>query len=188
MEHIIAKLLQDFEQGKMNRRQLIQSLALAATASAAVGSAPASAADGRAPVKAVAFNHISYEVHDYTQIRDFYAGLFGMQVSNDDGTNCYLSFGNNILIPRNRPASYPTPRVDHIAYTIANWDTDKNVKPSLEAELKRRGVELIEGGPEPGIPHATKSPEFAAKMKAGVPGIHIKDPAGFKVQIGGKYQ
>src|SRR6266853_494326 len=35
MEHIMAKLLQDFEQGKMNRRQLIQSLTLAATAAAA---------------------------------------------------------------------------------------------------------------------------------------------------------
>src|SRR6516165_12092896 len=30
MESVIAKLLQDFEQGKMNRRQLIQSLSLAA--------------------------------------------------------------------------------------------------------------------------------------------------------------
>ena len=35
MEHIMAKLLQDFEQGKMNRRQLIQSIAIAATAAAA---------------------------------------------------------------------------------------------------------------------------------------------------------
>ena len=33
MEHIIAKLLQDFEQGKMSRRQLVQSLAMAATSS-----------------------------------------------------------------------------------------------------------------------------------------------------------
>jgi catechol 2,3-dioxygenase-like lactoylglutathione lyase family enzyme len=187
MEHIIAKLLQDFEQGKMSRRQLIQSLALAATASAAVA-APAAAADSKVPVKAVAFNHVSYEVHDYTKIRDFYVGVFGMQVSNDDGTNCYLSFGNNILIPRNRPVSHPTPRVDHIAYTMANWDTDKNVKPAMEANLKRLGVELIQGGPEPGIPHAKKSPEFEAKMKASVPGLHIKDPEGFTVQIGGKYQ
>ena len=38
MESVIAKLLQDFEQGKMNRR-LIQSLSLAAAAAAA-GMAP----------------------------------------------------------------------------------------------------------------------------------------------------
>jgi putative N-acetylmannosamine-6-phosphate epimerase len=35
MESFIAKLLQDFEEGKMDRRQLIKSLALAATAAAA---------------------------------------------------------------------------------------------------------------------------------------------------------
>jgi hypothetical protein len=35
METVIAKLLQDFEHGKMNRRQLIQSLSLAAVAAAA---------------------------------------------------------------------------------------------------------------------------------------------------------
>jgi hypothetical protein len=39
MEHIIAKLLRDFEDGFMNRRQLIQSLSLAATAVACVGEA-----------------------------------------------------------------------------------------------------------------------------------------------------
>ena len=40
MEHIIAKLLQDFEQGMMTRRQLIQSLALTATAASAASAAP----------------------------------------------------------------------------------------------------------------------------------------------------
>jgi len=187
MEHIIAKLLQDFEQGKMNRRQLIQSLALTATASVAAV-APAAAADNKGIVKAVAFNHVSYEVHDYTKVRDFYAGLFGMQVSEDDGTQCRLSFGNNILIPRNRPSSIPTPRIDHIAYTIANWDTDKNVKEALEAELKRRGVELLQGGPEPGVVTPKKSDPLQASINKGIKGLHVKDPEGFIVQIGGKNQ
>ena len=44
MEHIIAKLLQNFEDGKMTRRQLIQSLALAATAASATGAVPVSTA------------------------------------------------------------------------------------------------------------------------------------------------
>ncbi len=58
MEHIIGKLLQDFEEGKMNRRQLIQSLALAAGAAA-----PIAAADNKG-FKAVSVNHISYVVAD----------------------------------------------------------------------------------------------------------------------------
>ena len=83
MEHIMAKLLQDFEQGKMNRRQLIQSLALAATAAAA-SAATAAAADTKV-AQAVYINHVSYQVADYAKTRDFYADLFGMKVSKDDG-------------------------------------------------------------------------------------------------------
>src|SRR5262247_3950730 len=131
MESIVAKLLQDFEQGNMTRRQLIQSLALAATAASALGTVPAiSAAPAEGYVaKATAINHVSYQVSDYKRVRDFYAGLFGMQVSRDDGMQCRLSFGDNILIVRNR---MPAQKVDHIAYTIAGWDTDKNVKPLLK--------------------------------------------------------
>jgi catechol 2,3-dioxygenase-like lactoylglutathione lyase family enzyme len=165
MENIIAKLLQDFEQGKMTRRQLIQSLALTATAASALNAAPAvpaGPADGYV-VKAVSINHVSYQVADYTKVRDFYAGLFGMKVSRDDGMQCRLSFGDNILIVRNRQ---PAPKVDHIAYTIANWDKDKSVKPAVEAELKRRGLQI----------RATEG------------SFHVQDPGGFEVQMGGKEQ
>jgi catechol 2,3-dioxygenase-like lactoylglutathione lyase family enzyme len=165
MESIIAKLLQDFEQGKMTRRQLIRSLSIAATAASAAKAAPAFAA---APAegyvaKATAINHVSYQVSDYKKARDFYAGLFGMQVSRDDGMQCRLSFGDNILIVRNR---MPAGKVDHIAYTIANWDTDKSVKPAVEAELKRRGLQI-----------RTTEGSF-----------HVQDPDGFEVQMGGKEQ
>src|SRR3990172_1447971 len=136
MEHIFAKLLQDFEQGKMTRRQLIQSLALTATAASAARAAPAAAAEGKG-FKAITINHVSYQVADYAKTRDFYADLFGMKVSEDDGKQCHLSVGDNIVIARTRPSG--TPRVDHIAYTIANWDKDKE---SVEAELKRRGLQV----------------------------------------------
>lgn len=163
MEQIIAKLLQDFEQGKMTRRQLIQSLALTATSAFAVGPAPAAAADGKV-FKALSINHVSYQVGDYRKTRDFYAGLFGMQVSRDDGMQCRLSFGDNILIARNRPSG--TPKVDHVAYTLANWDADKSVRSGVEAELKRRGLEV----------------------RATAGSFHVKDPDGFEVQMGGKEQ
>jgi len=156
MEQMLTKLVGDFEQGKLNRRQLIQGL-IAATA--ALNVAPA--AEGRV-LKAQYINHVSYQVADYAKTRDFYAGLFGMKVSEDDGAGCRLSFGDNVLIARTRPAN--TPRVDHIAYTIANWDTEK---AAMEAELKRRGLEL----------HINAKGDF-----------HISDPDGFNVQIGGVNQ
>jgi len=165
MERIITKLVQDFEQGKMTRRQLIRSLTVAATAAAGLNAAPTAAAapaDGYV-ARVVSLNHVSYQVSDYKKCRDFYAGLFGMKVSRDDGMQCRLSFGDNILIVRNRT---PAPKVDHIAYTIAGWDTDKSVKPAVEAELKRRGLQI-----------RTTEGSF-----------HVPDPEGFEVQMGGKEQ
>ena len=161
MEYIIAKLLHEFEQGKLNRRQLIQNLALAATASSAVSAVPAAAAEGKV-LTATNINHVSYQVTDYTKTRDFYAGLFGMKVSNDDGKQCRLSFGNNMLIVRNRQ---PAPKIDHIAYTIANWDKEKE---AMEAEVKRRGLKIVQGD-----------------IKTS---LHILDPDGLGVQFGGTEQ
>src|SRR5258706_5731348 len=126
MEHIISKLIQDFESGKMNRRQLIQSLALAATAATATVEAPA--ADNTTILKAVDINHISYQVADYAKTRDFYSDLFGMTVAEEDTKRkqCRLIFGDSIIVARTGTAN--TPRIDHISLTIANWDKDKTVQ------------------------------------------------------------
>jgi catechol-2,3-dioxygenase len=157
MEQIIERLLQDFEKGKLSRRQLIKSLAVTATVASVAGPAPATAASG-AGFKTIAVNHISYQVADYAKTRDFYADLFGMKVSQDDGSQCFLAFGDTFLIPRNKSGN--TPRVDHIAYTIANWDKD-----AVEVELKRRGL-----NPKPDTENS----------------FHVEDPNGFDLQISGK--
>jgi catechol 2,3-dioxygenase-like lactoylglutathione lyase family enzyme len=159
MEHIIAKLLHEFEQGKLSRRDLIKNLTVAATVATAV-TTPA-AAESKV-ITATNINHVSYQVADYTKTRDFYAGLFGMKVSEDDGKQCRLSFGNNILVVRNRQ---PAPKVDHIAYTVANWDQEKE---AIEAEVKRRGLKIVQGD---------------AKTS-----LHVLDPDGLGVQFGGLRQ
>jgi len=160
MESVIAKLLQDFEQGKMNRRQLIQSLSLAAVATAAM--APTARAAGK-PLEALYVNHISYQVNDYAKVRDFYVGLLGMKITEDDGKQCRLVFGNNMLIPRNRAAGGPA-KVDHISYTVTNWDAEKD---GLEEELKRRGL------------------KYTGSAKTS---FHVTDPEGMGVQFGGLHQ
>jgi catechol 2,3-dioxygenase-like lactoylglutathione lyase family enzyme len=162
MEQIIGRLLHDYEHGKMTRRQLIQTLALTATAAASAETTVAAA-----PANATSINHVSMQVADYRKSRDFYTGLFGMKVSNDDGMQCRLSFGDNIVIARNA-SSRPGGKVgiDHVAYTLAGWDTDKSIKPAVEAELKRRGLMI-------------RSTEGS---------FHVQDPDGFEVQMGGKQQ
>lgn len=163
MEHIIANLISDFEHGKMTRRQLIQSLALTATAASAVGatSVGAAAAEGKG-FKAVAVNHISYQVADYARTRDFYVDLLGMKAVADTGKQVNLTFGDHgtWLLPRNARDASAAPKVDHIAYTIEDWDKDK-----VKAELDRRGLN----------PRVDTENSF-----------HVKDPDGFDLQISGK--
>jgi catechol 2,3-dioxygenase-like lactoylglutathione lyase family enzyme len=164
MEHIIAKLLQNFEDGKMTRRQLIQSLALAATAASATGAVPAAAAD-KYVVKTTYLNHVGYQVADYRKSRDWYADLFGMKVVLDDGKKANLAVGESLVIFHNRQ-SPSTPIIDHICFTVADWDKDKSVRGAVAAELKRRGLEV----------------------QSSANSLDIKDPDGFRIQLGGKDQ
>jgi catechol 2,3-dioxygenase-like lactoylglutathione lyase family enzyme len=152
MENMIAKLLDDFDRGRMTRRQLIKSLSV--VASAAMTTTPASGEISKG-FKAIAVSHISYEVSDYAKTRDFYADLLGMKVVGDTGTQCKLIIGdtNTFVITRQAPKGSTPPRIDHIAYTIENWD-----KAAVKAELERRGLD-----PRPDTANS----------------FHIRDPEGF---------
>src|SRR5712691_7566563 len=169
MEHIVAKLLEDFEQGRVTRRQLIQSLALAATAASAAGPAPAQTTPAAGTsLKALAINHINIEVADYTKTRDFYAGVLGMKITDDEGTRpqnprprCKIWAGNTYLWPRNRPGGLHTSQIDHIGYRIENWN-----KEAVGTELKRRGL-----NPRPDAANGNS--------------WHVYDPDGLDVQVGG---
>ncbi len=175
MESLIAKLLSDFEQGKMNRRQLVQSIAAAALAAGG-----ASTAEGAGKgFKAVAVNHISYNVADYAKTRDFYADLLGMKVSQDDGKQqCYMAFGDTFLLPRNARGDRKPPLVDHIAYTIEGWNKDQ-----VEEELKRRGYKLMQRGEKGGPPARLGPMQYRPDTENS---FHILDPDGFDLQISGK--
>jgi catechol 2,3-dioxygenase-like lactoylglutathione lyase family enzyme len=158
MEQIIHNLLNDFERGKMSRRQLVQALAVGALAGTAT---PVLSAEPM-KLKAISVNHISYGVADYAKTRDFYADLLGMKVSEDTGTQCYLGFGDTLLTARKTRQPDGKPYIDHIAYTLDNWDEN-----AVESELTRRGL-----APKPDMGGGSKS-------------FHIRDPDGFNLQVCG---
>ncbi len=151
MVTIISNLIRDFENGKMNRRQLIQSLALAAVGTHSLSSAtPAAAATvprSAAPLgKTASLDHISFAVTDYGRSRDFYADLMGWEVLMDDGERqARLAIGEvgDIIIRNNRqPMSQSRPNrppltgvINHISWRIENFDTDE-----VREELERRGL------------------------------------------------
>jgi len=179
METIINGLLNDFEKGKMTRRQLIQSLALAAAAAAPVaelsaqGAATIPAATAPAPFKTVWLDHISYAVTDYRKSTAFYRDLMGWEIKNDDGKQqCTMKIGDigEIIIRNKREGAAPagaaapapvTGVINHVSYGIASWDTDK-----VKGELEKRGLK-----PRPDM--------VGDNFKS----FHVKDPDGWDLQI-----
>ena len=183
MEAVIATILKDFEDGKMNRRQLIQSLAMVAVAGpAAAGVAPqAPAPAAKAPWKTVHLDHISYSVSDYKRSAAFYQSLMGWEIANDNGENqATLKIGNvgEIIIRNQRrpagaaPAAAPaaagqperppiTGVINHVSWGVEPWDTE-----GVKAELEKRGLK-----PRPDM--------VGANFKS----WHVLDPDGWDLQI-----
>ena len=182
MESVIAGLLADFERGKMTRRQLIQSLSLAAVAAAPAGAALAQgsvstipAATAPAAFKTVWLDHISYAVTDYRKSTAFYRDLMGWEIRNDNGKNqCTMKIGDiGEIIIRNRrepdagaagaqtPPAPITGVINHVSYGIDKWNTE-----GVKAELEKRGLK-----PRPDM--------VGDNFKS----FHVKDPDGWDLQI-----
>jgi len=89
-----------------------------------------------APLRATGINHISYQCADYKKTRDFYAELLGVPVAKDDGKQASLWFGDAFMVVRNNADGNPKPRIDHMAWNLADWDKDR-----VSVELKRHGLE-----------------------------------------------
>ena len=186
MEQAIETLLNDFEHGKLSRRQLIKHLAMVAAVASPVAAA-AQAAPAKAPWKTVHLDHISYSVSDYKKSAAWYANLMGWEIANDNGTNqATLRIGDvGEIIIRNarRPASAEasagqapgaapaaagqparpsvTGVINHISYGVAPWDTD-----GVKAELEKRGL-----NPRPDM--------VGTDFKS----YHVLDPDGWDLQI-----
>lgn len=185
METVIAKLLNDFENGRMTRRQLIQSLALTAV-SAPAATAAAQSSQTVAPIgKTIWLDHISYAVADYKKSAEFYTNLMGWKVRSDTGTQATLEIGDigGIIIRNGRrpqanaadtaaanrqPAQAPrtpiTGVINHISYGIEPWDTE-----AVKADLERRGL-----NPRPDM--------VGENFKS----YHVRDPDGWDLQISNK--
>ena len=164
MEQTIAKLVDGFTAGKVNRRQLIQTLtAITAPAVAASGpgAVPATAAENSV-IMATNVNHIAYGASDYGRTRDFYSQLFNMKVADDNGRVARLAAGDNLLVINHGDQAG---KIQHIGYTLANWDTKKE---EIKAEIERQGIKIVRGD--------TRT------------SLYINDPDGFLVQLGGLKQ
>ena len=182
MEAFVAKHLNDFETGKISRRRLIETLTAAAT-TAYAGSANAAESTG---LKAALVNHVSYTCPDFKKAADWYSMVFNLDQVGATSHDVALPFGKKgdepygvtatdvpltHLIIRSRDLNAPPPTggpprrksaavVDHIAYTVADFDQAR-----AKAQLTAMGVKNI--------------------RDAGKYSVHMEDPFGYDVQISG---
>jgi catechol 2,3-dioxygenase-like lactoylglutathione lyase family enzyme len=182
MEGLAAKHVHDYQNGKISRRRLIETLTLAVTTAHAGTSAGAAEQPG---LDAALVNHVSYTCPDFRKAADWYSMVFNLEQVGATARDVALPFGKKgekpygvsaddvpltHIICRTRPLNAPAgsgpPRrtanavVDHIAYTVADFDRER-----AKAQLTAMGVTNVrDGGP------------FS---------VYVDDPFGYEVQIGG---
>jgi catechol 2,3-dioxygenase-like lactoylglutathione lyase family enzyme len=151
MEGFIAGLVQGLDSGSIDRREFCKAVALAA---AVYGAGDAAQAQAQRGFKIIGINHISYACPDYTKARDWYASVLNMKSegTRDDGKRANLTFGpeqgngGSFLVTRG-PTSVASGSagvkpgaeavIDHICYTIPNWDEAR-----VRATLKAKGLDV----------------------------------------------
>ena len=132
MSDLLASLFNDFDRGRLSRRQLLQALGIAVAVRPAAALAQGSCGGARAGTpgcdptpaklpfertgwKTVLLDHFSCQVGDYQKEAAYYAALMNWKIRSDDGKQAVLDIGDwGGLIIRGgydrRPPPPPTPR------------------------------------------------------------------------------
>ena len=129
MEATLSRLIDQYDEGKLTRRQLVGSLAAMAGLS---GVASETGATAQSTFQATRLNHIALSVTDVARSRDFYVDHLGLTVSRDAApNNCFLDCGPNfVALFRGRQAG-----MHHYCYSIRDFDTE-------QAAARLRAVDL----------------------------------------------
>lgn len=124
MEALVSRMLENYEGGKVNRRQLIQALAVVAAGTRAVA-APESTFQG------VEVNHVALRVTDVGRSRDFCQKHLGMPVVRQSSSDCFLGLGENFLAL----FKGEQPGMDHYCIAIKDYEVNR-----VTDELRRQGL------------------------------------------------
>jgi len=136
MEATLPHLIDQYDQGKLTRRQLLAGL----VATASLGSATSGAQAASEPTfQATRLNHIALSVTDVARSRDFYVQHLGLPVTSDSSPyNCFLDCGPNfVALFRGSKAG-----MHHYCYSIPDYDQqdaadrlrEVDIEPSLQGQ------------------------------------------------------
>jgi catechol 2,3-dioxygenase-like lactoylglutathione lyase family enzyme len=155
MENAIANLVQQFEAGQIDRRQLVAGLGALVAVLSGTRPARADEEDGSPTFEAVGLNHIALRVTDVLRSREFYKKHLGLKVTRDGGErNCFMTCGKNFVALFHSDQA----QMDHYCYSVNDYDVNR-----AEAKLNEQGLE----------PRVVRD--------AGR--IYFKDPDGLTVQL-----
>lgn len=127
MVQTIEAMLDQFECGKLTRRQLVLSLAALATA--------ASTAGKEKPCRAVSINHITVKVPDLHRTSNFYQEFFEMPLKQHSAKTHILGVGDSFFGIEQGDSQ--AARVDHYDFGIAGFDAD-----DVRAKLRKLNLKF----------------------------------------------
>ncbi len=150
------EIVEEFERGKLSRRQLASRLmGLGATLVVMEEAAGANQAK-EGTFRATGLDHVALNVRDVARSRDFYIKHLGMDVIRDGGEDdCFLGSGKTMFLTLFRGDK---PGMNHYSYAIDDFDPNR-----AEEKLKAAGLKV--------------------RRESGR--IYFEDPDGIEVQVSG---
>ena len=152
----LENLLSRYEQGGMNRRQLVAALTAMATPAAAQ-TAAAAASPAQAPLRTATLNHVTLAVSDVERSRRFYGELLSMPVVSRQANGVNLGAGPSSFVGL---YDIPSPRIHHFCLGVDNFDADSTLD-----WLEQKGV------------------RGRIRMRGDVQELYFQDPDGIQVQL-----
>ncbi|MGH9463557.1 MAG: VOC family protein [Vicinamibacteria bacterium] len=114
----IEHTLEEFEKGRLTRREATARVLAFVAAFAGIGNGARGNQESPSTFKALGLNHIALRVTDIPRSRDFYSRHLGLSVSRESSSSCFLDFGEDFLtLFRSSEAG-----LDHYCYAVEGYD------------------------------------------------------------------
>ncbi len=140
---LAVKLVDDFERGRLSRRQLVArlvglgaALATLESTGAAQDAVPATASETDKPTfEATGLDHIALDVTDMKRSIDFYSQHLGLRVIRGDENASFLGADRDFFLTLFRAER---PGLNHYCYAIDHYDADDAMERLAAASLRPR--------------------------------------------------
>jgi catechol 2,3-dioxygenase-like lactoylglutathione lyase family enzyme len=144
----IDKIVDEFERGRLSRRQLVASLVGLGAATASLdGAARAQQSDqsresdreaaqpesSGSTFQATGLDHIALDVTDVARSREFYAKHLGLRVIRGDDRALFMGADRDFFLTLFRAER---PRMHHYCYSIREFNADDAVQKLADAGLR----------------------------------------------------